>query len=116
MAGPFKRLVNATFYSCAGLRGAFLREPAFRLELFVLVIVAPAGFWLGRTGVERALLIGSWLMVLVVELVNAAIEAAINRIGPERHELSARAKDLGSAAVFCSIISAVVVWILILMA
>ena len=64
---------------------------------------------------ERALLIGSWLMVLVVELVNAAIEAVIDRIGPEKHELSGRAKDLGSAAVFCSILSAVAVWVVILL-
>jgi diacylglycerol kinase (ATP) len=115
MAGPFKRLVNATLYSCAGLRAACLHEPAFRLELLVLVLVTPAGLWLGGSGSERALLIGSWLMVLVVELVNAAIEVVIDRIGPEKHELSGRAKDLGSAAVFCSILSAVAVWVVILL-
>jgi len=115
MAGPLKRLVNATLYSCAGLRAGFLHEPAFRLELLVLVLVTPTGLWLGGSGSERALLIGSWLMVLVVELVNAAIEAVIDRIGPEKHELSGRAKDLGSAAVFCSILSAVAVWVVILL-
>ena len=75
----------------------------------------PVALWLGKTGVERALLIGSCLLVIVVELVNSAIEAVVNRIGPERNELAGRAKDLGSAAVFCAIVLAIVVWIFVLL-
>jgi diacylglycerol kinase (ATP) len=114
MANPLRRLPNATRYSLAGLRAAFRREEAFRLEVLVLVLVVPAGLWLGRGGVERALLIGSWCLVPVVELINSAIEVLVDRAGLERHELAGRAKDLGSAAVFCSIVVAVAVWVLIL--
>lgn len=80
----------------------------------VLALVVAAGLWLGKDGVERALLIGSWLLVVVVELINSALEAVVDRIGPERHELAGRAKDLGSGAVFCAILSAVAVWALVL--
>jgi diacylglycerol kinase (ATP) len=114
MTNLWARLVNATRYSLAGLRATFRHEQAFRLETFVLVMVVPAGLWLGKTGVERALLIGSWSLVLVVELVNSAIEALIDRTGLERDELAGRAKDLGSAAVFSAIVLAVVVWVLVL--
>ena len=79
-----------------------------------MAIVLPLGLWLGNSGVERALLIGSWMLVLVVELVNSAIEAVVNRIGPERHALSGMAKDMGSAAVACAIILAITVWVLVL--
>ena len=113
MANPLRRLPNATRYSLAGLRAALRHEEAFRLELLVLVVV-PAAFWLGRSSVERALLIGSWCLVLVVELINSAVEALADRAGLERDELAGRAKDLGSAAVFCSIVVAMAVWVLIL--
>ena len=93
---------------------AWRHEQAFRQEAAVLIVLAPAALWLGRSGVERALLLGSWLLVIIVELINTAIESAIDRIGPERHELAGRAKDLGSAGVFCAIALAVVVWVLIL--
>jgi diacylglycerol kinase (ATP) len=108
------RLWWATRYSLSGLRTAWRHEQAFRQEAAVLIVLAPAALWLGRNGVERALLLGSWLLVMIVELVNSAIESAIDRIGPERHELAGRAKDLGSAGVFCAIALAVIVWILIL--
>ena len=78
------------------------------------MIVIPLAFWVGKTGMERGLLIGSWIIVLAVELTNSAIEAAVDRIGTERHELSGKAKDYGSAAVFCAIVAASVVWVCIL--
>lgn len=98
IAGIWARLVNGTRYSLAGLRSAFRHEMAFRLETLVLSLVVPAGLWLGETGVQRSLLIGSWCLVMVVELLNSAIEALVDRMGLERHELAGRAKDLGSAA------------------
>jgi diacylglycerol kinase (ATP) len=109
-----EHLVEATGYSLAGLRAAVRHEEAFRQELLALVIAVPVALWLGKTGVERALLIGPCLLVIVVELVNSAIEATVNRIGPERNELARRAKDLGSASVFCAIVLVIVVWILVL--
>lgn len=108
------RLVRATFLSVAGLRAAFGTQAAFRVEIFVLLIAVLAAWMLKRDPVERALLIGSWMLVIVVEILNSAIETVVDRIGEERHELSGRAKDLGSAAVFCSILLASVVWILLL--
>jgi diacylglycerol kinase (ATP) len=102
-------------YSLAGLRAAWRHERAFRQEVAVLIVAVPIAFWLGSSGIERALLIGSWLFVIIVELVNSAIESAVNRVGPERHELAGRAKDLGSASVFCGITLAVVVWLLVLL-
>ena len=111
---PLLRLIRATGYSLAGLRTTFNNEPAFRQELLVLLLVIPLAFWLGENGVDYALLIGSWLIVIVVELLNTAIEAVVNRIGPEHTELAGRAKDCGSAAVFIAIILSVVVWLLVL--
>ncbi|MFQ5993596.1 MAG: diacylglycerol kinase [Acidiferrobacterales bacterium] len=108
------RIVRAAGYSLAGLRAATSREAAFRQELVLFAILAPLGFWLGRTGVERALLIGSLLVVLIVELLNSAVETLVNRVGTERNELSGMAKDLGSAAVFLSIALVLVVWGLVL--
>jgi diacylglycerol kinase (ATP) len=109
------RLLWAARYSLAGLRMAWRHEQAFREEVFVLVLVVlPAGLWLGRGGVERALLIGSWVLVILVELGNSAIEAVVDRIGLERHELAGKAKDLGSAGVFCAIMLAIAVWALVL--
>ena len=108
-----KRIVNATFYSLAGLRAAWRGESAFRQESLLCVVLIPAAFWLGTTAVERTLLIGSCLLVLIVELLNSGIEAAVDRIGDEHHDLSGRAKDLGSAAVFLSLTLVVVVWGLI---
>jgi diacylglycerol kinase (ATP) len=111
---PLDHLIRATKVSLGGLRGAYRTEPAFRLELLVFILVIPVGWVVTSVGVERALLIGSWMLVVVVEMINSAIEAVVDRIGREQHELSRKAKDLGSAAVFCSIVFAVTVWILIL--
>ena len=108
------RLIKAFGYSMAGLRACFQHEAAFRQELMASVVIVPMGLWLGQTGVERALLIGSWLLVMVVELLNSAIEAIVDRIGPEQHELSGRAKDIGSAAVLVAIVISAIVWILVL--
>lgn len=107
------RIVNATGYSLAGVRSAWRHEAAFRQECVLAALLTPVGYWLGQTAVERALLIGSCLAVLVVELLNSALEAAIDRIGPEQHELAGRAKDLGSAAVLVSLLLTLVVWLLI---
>jgi diacylglycerol kinase (ATP) len=108
-----RRIVNATFFSLAGLRAAWQHEAAFRQEVMLAAVLIPTGMWLGRTAVERALLIGSCLLVLVVELLNSGIEAIVDRVGLEPHRLSGQAKDLGSAAVFVSLTLVLVVWGLI---
>lgn len=108
-----RRIVNATFFSFAGLRAAWRHEAAFRQELVLCAFLIPAGAWLGRSAVERSLLIGSCLVVLIVELLNSAVEAVVDRVGVEHHELSGQAKDLGSAAVFLSLALVVVIWALI---
>jgi diacylglycerol kinase (ATP) len=114
IADVWKRIVSATRFSLAGLRAAYRHEQAFRLELLVLVFVVPLGLWLGETGVQRALLIGSWCLVPIVELLNSAMEVLVDRLWPERNELAGRAKDMGSAAVFCAIVLACLVWLLVL--
>jgi diacylglycerol kinase (ATP) len=111
--GP-RRILLATKWSLQGLRFAWLYESSFRLEVYLLVILAPLGLWLGDTGVERALLVGSGLLVLGVELLNSAVEAVIERYGAEHHELAGRAKDMGSAAVFVLMINVVLTWALVL--
>jgi diacylglycerol kinase (ATP) len=115
IAGGFRRLVRAARYSWQGLVCAFRNEAAFRLELALAAVLAPAGWWLGAGGVERALLLGSLALVLVVELLNSAVEAAVDRLGDERHELAGRAKDLGSAAVFVALLNVPLVWGLVLL-
>ena len=109
-ATGMRRIMHATQYSAQGLRHAWRHEAAFRQELGLLVISLPAAVWLGQTTIERILLITPLLLVLIVELLNSAVEAAIDRLGTEHHELSGRAKDLGSAAVFLSLLLAGVVW------
>lgn len=104
-------LIHSTRYSIKGLKAAFQHEAAFRQELFLCLLLIPAAFWLGQTTVERLLLIGSCMLVLIVELVNSAIEAVVDRIGPELHELSGRAKDIGSAAVFIALVFTGIVWL-----
>ena len=96
------------------MAAAARHEAAFRELVLLLLLALPAGLWLGETGVERALLIGSVLLALVVELVNAAIEAAVDRISLENHALAKRAKDIGSAAVMLSLANAALVWVLVL--
>ena len=109
------RVWRAFGNSAKGFRGAFVEEAAFRQELALAVFLFPLGFWLGETGVERALLVGPIFVVLIVELLNSAVEAAIDRIGLERHPLSGLAKDIGSAAVFTSFALLAVVWLLVLL-
>jgi diacylglycerol kinase (ATP) len=108
------RIIKAAGYSWAGFKAAFRHEAAFRQELGLCTILIPLGTWLGGSGVERALLISSLLLVLVVELVNSALEAVVDRFGGEHHLLSGRAKDLGSAAVFTALLNALVIWVLVL--
>ncbi len=112
--GPMRHVRNATRNSVQGLRQVWADQAAFRYEVYVLIVALPAAWLAGESAVQRALLIGSVLMVLIVELINSAIEAVVDRIGPEQHELSGRAKDLGSAAVFCAILLALVVWLIVL--
>ncbi len=108
------RIIKAAGYSWQGFKSVYKHEEAFRQETVLFIVMAPLGMWLGDTGVERALLLGSLFIVLIVEMLNSALEAAIDRFGPEHHELSARAKDMGSAAVFLSLVNLAVVWLLVL--
>ena len=106
----FKRPLLATRYTMAGLKAAWVHEEAFRLEIIAAAMLIPTALWVGRTAVEMSLLIGSCLIVLITELLNSSIEAVVDRIGTEHNELSGRAKDLGSAAVFCSLVLTILVW------
>lgn len=108
------RVVRAASYSFAGLRAAIRNEAAFRQELALFVVLAPVGAWLGHDSIERVLLIGSLLLVLIVELLNSAVEATVDRIGKDQHRLSGRAKDMSSAAVLLSLMLATLTWALIL--
>jgi diacylglycerol kinase (ATP) len=116
---PFKgktgvvRIVHAFFNSCAGLADAFRHESAFRQEILLAAILIPAAFWLRVTAVERALLVATVLLVMIVELLNTGVEVAIDRISYERHSLSKRAKDIGSAAVLVALVLMGVVWALV---
>ncbi len=107
--GP-ARILKAARWSMQGLRAAWLHESSFRLEVYLFVVLAPLGWWLGQTAVERVLLVGSMLLVLSIELLNSAVEAVIERYGPEFHELAGRAKDMGSAAVFVLMMNVVLIW------
>jgi diacylglycerol kinase (ATP) len=109
------RIFRAAGASWKGLVGCYREEAAFRQELGLSVLVIPLGLWLGRTGVERALLIAPMLLVLIVELLNSAVEATVDRIGLERHVLAGLAKDIGSAAVLLSFVLLGVVWLLVLL-
>ncbi|MBB3231800.1 diacylglycerol kinase [Halomonas stenophila] len=106
----WRHLVHSTRYSLKGLKAAFLHEAAFRQELGICVILLPLATWIGREPVEWILLVGSCLLVLIVELLNSAIESVVDRIGPDRHELSGRAKDISSAAVMLSLVIAGLTW------
>jgi diacylglycerol kinase (ATP) len=109
-ARGLERLVRAFGFTLAGLRAAWRNEEAFRQEVVLTVVLVPVALWLGQTVLERAALLVSMLVVLVVELLNSALETVVDRIGSERHELSGRAKDIGSAAVFLSLVLAALVW------
>jgi len=110
-----RRLFNAVGYTWDGLRAAFKHEDAFRQEVFLALLLIPLALYLGETGVERALMIAAVLGVLIVELLNSALEAAVDRISLEHHLLIKRAKDMGSAAVMIALVNAVVVWALVLL-
>ena len=121
MESPYKgktgleRLIAATGYSLSGLAQAVKNEVSFRYELMLAAVMIPAGLWFGATGIERALLVASVLIALVVELLNSAIEATVDRVSLEEHPLAKRAKDIGSAAVMIALINAGAVWLLILL-
>lgn len=116
MSNPHKgrsglnRILHATRYSLDGLRSAYRGESAFRQEFWLAAVLLPAAFWLGRSWVEVALLAGSVMLVLIVELLNSGIEAAIDRVSFELHDLSKRAKDFASAAVFLSLLLCGSIW------
>ncbi|MCK9285847.1 MAG: diacylglycerol kinase [Rhodocyclaceae bacterium] len=116
MESPYKgktglgRIVNALRYSLDGLVAAYRHEDAFRQEIWLAALLLPAACLLPVSGIGRALMIGSVLLVLIVELLNSAIEAAVDRIGLESHRLSKRAKDIGSAAVFVALLNVLLIW------
>ncbi len=107
------RWKKAFEFTCLGLKATYKHEEAFRQEVFVLLIAVPLAFWLGDTNVEIAFMIASILLLLIVELLNSAIEAVVDRFGGEIHELSGRAKDMGSAAVFITMLNAIMIWLLL---
>ncbi|MDI3512810.1 MAG: diacylglycerol kinase [Gammaproteobacteria bacterium] len=120
MESPFKgktglrRIWNAFHYSLDGLSAAYRYEDAFRQETWLALVALPLALWLGDSALERVMMIGSVLLVLIVELLNSAIEATVDRVSLERHQLAKRAKDIGSAAVLIALINAAVVWGLLL--
>ena len=105
-----RRIIRAAGYSWKGVCAAFRNEAAFRQELALTLVLVPLAFWLGANALERALMIGVWLLVPIIELLNSGIEAVVDRIGDEPHPLAGRAKDVGSAAVFLALANAAIVW------
>ena len=110
----FQRVIRAAGYSMKGLKSAYIYEAAFRQEVWLSFFMFFAGLYLGDGAVEKILLVGSVLLVLVAELLNSAVESVVDRIGSEYHELSGRAKDIGSAAVFVAMLITGLTWLLIL--
>jgi len=109
----WRRIINAMFNSFAGLLSSWKHEAAFRQESVLAVVLIPVAFWVGRTPVEWVLLVGSVLLVVIVELLNTAVEVTVDRVGLDHHELAGRAKDLGSAAVFVALVCTALTWALI---
>jgi diacylglycerol kinase (ATP) len=109
------RLYKAFWWSMSGLKITFQQEAAFRQELLLCLILVPLAFYLGETGIEKSLLLGSLMLILIVELLNSAIEAAVDRVSLEEHDLAGRAKDMGSAAVFLSLLNAAAVWLFVIL-
>lgn len=105
------RIIWAAYYSWLGFRSALKYEAAFRQEFFLFIVLLPFAFFIGQTALDYVILVGSCLLVLIVELLNSAIEAVVDRIGSERHTLSGRAKDMGSAAVFISLLLMFFCWV-----
>lgn len=120
MESPFKgkrglrRVLNALHYSLSGIQAAYRHEDAFRQEVLLAAILIPLALWLPASGIGHALMIGSVILVLIVELINSAVEATVDRISLDHHELAKRAKDIGSAAVFFALFNVVLVWVLVL--
>ncbi len=116
MESPYKgktglrRLLNAFGYSMAGIKAAYKNEDAFRQEVLMAIVMIPLAIYLGETGLEKAIMIASVLLVIIVELLNSSIEATVDRISLENHNLAKRAKDIGSAAVLISLVNLAVVW------
>ena len=108
------RLFNALGYSRDGLTAAWKNEAAFREEVLLAIVAIPLAVFLGETGVDRALMIGSVLLILIVEILNSGLEAVVDKASPEKHELAKRAKDMGSAAVLLSLVNAATVWACVL--
>jgi len=108
------RLFNALGYSRDGIAAAWRNEAAFREEVLLAAITIPLALYLGKTGIERALMVGSIILILIVEILNSAVEAVVDKASPEKHELAKRAKDMGSAAVLFSLINAAVIWACVL--
>jgi len=106
---PF-RAWQAFLWSMQGLRATWDVESSFRLEVYLFVLLAPLAAWLGQSGIERAILVGCMMLVLVVEVLNSALEAVVDRWGPEHNELAGRAKDMGSAAVFLADLNVLACW------
>ena len=109
-ATGLRRIINAFGYSMKGMRAAFKHESAFRQETALLIILLPLAILLGQTIVDYSILIGSLLLVMIVELLNSAVEAVVDRVSEEQHKLAGRAKDMGSAAVFISLVNVIVIW------
>ncbi len=109
------RWKKALVFTWQGLQATYKHEEAFRQEVLLLIISTPLALWLGDTGVEKALLIGSVLLLMIVELLNSAVEAVVDRFGGDIHELSGRAKDMGSAAVFVAMINVALFWFFIVL-
>lgn len=122
MESPYKgktglvRLFNAFGYSLAGFRAAYKHEDAFRQEVMLAAILIPLALWLPVALIGKALMMASVLLVIIVELINSAIEATVDRISLENHDLAKRAKDIGSSAVLVSLINVIVVWVMVLLA
>ncbi|MDX8382091.1 MAG: diacylglycerol kinase [Ghiorsea sp.] len=112
---PLEHLFHATKWSIQGLKAAWKYEQAFRIEVVLSLAILPLAFCLGESHIEKALMIASWLFVLIVELLNSAMEATVDRISTDFHELSGRAKDLGSAAVFVSNLLFICIWSIIIL-
>nr|WP_163501732.1 diacylglycerol kinase [Halomonas socia] len=110
----WRHLVHSTRYSLKGLGAAYRNETAFRQEVALCLVLLPLAIWIGRSPLEWILLIGSCLLVLIVELLNSAIENVVDRIGTEHHELSGRAKDISSAAVMLALLFAAITWLLLI--
>ena len=104
------RIIKAFYYAICGLRSVFISEIAFRQEVFLSFLIIPLGYYLGNNFIEKTLLIASWILVLIIEVINSALETIIDRVGNEIHPLSKKAKDAGSAAVFLSIFNMAIVW------